>query len=182
MQASLSNDHPLHRWFRGLVEDAFFAHVGICDPQLADYLAAMLCDFIHTDHIFLIRDAAGQRLRQVAEMLARAACPPGQSERNHRRVLHRHIGDFTLFWTGIYPESLRRRSRSGEVLIDYLSQGKRSYAIASELSSDAAPPPAALLRRLSEEFEACVHGLSLVRRGWEEQDPGSFSSTHAILK
>ena len=24
-----------------------------------------------------------------------------------RREVHRHIGDFTLFWTGVYPEALR---------------------------------------------------------------------------
>ena len=24
-----------------------------------------------------------------------------------RREVHRHIGDFALFWTGLYPESLR---------------------------------------------------------------------------
>lgn len=180
MHFSLSHDHSLHRWFRGLVEDSFHAQIGLCDPQVADYIAELLCEFIHTDQIYALRDRAGRPIREVAEMLMQLDAPSGVGERDHRRTIHRHIGDFTLFWTGLYPEALRRRRHAEDALTDYLSQGKRSYAIASELSADDTPPPGALLRRLSEEFESCVFGLSLVRRGWEQRDPGSFGAAQAM--
>jgi hypothetical protein len=68
----------------------------------------------------------------------------------------------------VYPENLRPRHQdSADELEAYLRQGKRSYGIASELSSAADQPPARLLLQLSEQFEYCVHGLHLVREGWE---------------
>jgi hypothetical protein len=36
------------------------------------------------------------------------------------------------------------------------------------LSTAEARPSAALLRKLSDEFEACMHGLHLVREGWQQ--------------
>jgi hypothetical protein len=175
-------NHPLRRWFTGLVEDALYAQVGLCDPGVAEYLSDLLVDFVHVDHVFALRDARGRPLQQVAEMLTDAISPPGTSDTDHRFLVHKHIGDFALFWTGVYPSNLRRLARRGERdgLLDYLAQGKRSYAIASELTDDATPPPGALLRRLSDQFETCVYGLSLVRRGWEDRDPASLSAARAL--
>ena len=53
------------------------------------------------------------------------------------RECHRHVGDFTLFWTGVYPEALGqlRRTNSPDALINYQEQGRRSYYVASRLSS-----------------------------------------------
>ena len=89
-----------------------------------------------------------------------------------RRECHRHVGDFTLFWTGVYPEALGKlqASDSPDHLINFQQQGKRSYYLASTLErGDEAP----VLRRLSDEFELCAFGLSRVRREWEklETDP-----------
>lgn len=182
MFANELQHHPLRRWFAGLVEDALFSRVGLCDPKLADYLADMLVEFIHVDRLFPLTDVNGRRLQQVAEMLTAAICPAGTSERDHRRLVHKHVGDFTLFWAGIYPENMRqlRSPHTKDQFVDYLRQGKESYAIASELSQPESPPPAALLRRLSHDFESCVMGLSLVRKGWEDQDPASFAAARTL--
>jgi hypothetical protein len=183
MSPGFQEHHPLRRWFAGLVEDSLYARLGICEPAIADYLVDLLVDFVHVDRIFALRDVEGRRLEEVAEMLTEAVGVTPAGETSRRRLVHKHIGDFTLFWTGIYPENLRRlRSRHRkDQLIDYLGQGKRSYAIASELTRDAGePPPAALLRRLSDQFEECVYGLSLVRRGWEERDPHGLAALRAI--
>ena len=88
---------------------------------------------------------------------------------DRRRECHRHVGDFTLFWTGVYPEALGRLAGPGvpDHLIHYQVQGKRSYYVASTLEGgDAAP----VLRRLSHEFELCAYGLSRVRREWEQAE------------
>ena len=55
-----------------------------------------------------------------------------------RREVHRQIGDYTLFWAGLYPESLERvrKQLSKDALIDYCEQGKRAYWIASTIDSD----------------------------------------------
>jgi len=164
-------DHPLKRFFRGLIENVFEADLGMCSPALVDYLAELLTEFIHVDRLRAIRDADGRPLDQIAEMLALLARTEDAALAAVRRkeVIYRHIGDYTLFWSGLYPESLRSRRvvRTKDRLLDYVRQGKRSYAIASALSREDAAPPPALLRQLSEDFESCAHGLELVRREWE---------------
>ena len=91
------------------------------------------------------------------------------TDADRRRECHRHVGDYTLFWTGVYPEALPKLQAAGspDSLINYQLQGKRSYYLASTLDDDQAP----VLRRLSAEFELCAFGLSRVRREWERHDP-----------
>src|SRR5216683_7785736 len=160
-------EHPLRRLFAGLTEQTFQTTLGLADPPLTDYLSEMLSRFIHIDAIFRLRDATGKRLEEVAEMMIEAeALPP---EGRTRREVHRHIGDFTLFWTGVYPERLNRLRSvlSKDHFIDYCEQGKRSYYIASTFEEEPYRVGAPVLRRLSAEFELCAYGLNQVRRGWE---------------
>ena len=65
-----------------------------------------------------------------------------------------------------------RRNTGGpsDVLLEYVNQGKRSYAIVSELAGEDGVPPASLFRHLSEDFEFCLYGLGLVRRSWEDSE------------
>ena len=87
------------------------------------------------------------------------------------REFHRHIGDFTLFWTGVFPESLeqRRAHLRKDAFIDYCAQGKRSYFIASTFEDEESKEEARIFRRLSDEFELCAYGLNQVRREWEQR-------------
>ena len=159
-------DHPLRRLFAGLTEQTFIQTIGVADPPLTDYLSEMLSRFIHVDAIYRLRDSTGKRLEEVAEMMIEAeALPEGRT----RREVHRHIGDFTLFWTGVYPERLRRLrdALSKDHFIDYCAQGKRSYYIASTFEDDRFRDEALVLRRLSEEFELFAYGLRQVRQQWE---------------
>jgi hypothetical protein len=160
-------EHPLRRLFAGLTEQTFHTTLGMADPGLVDYLSLLLSRFVHLDSIYRLRDSHGKRLEEVAEMMIEAeALPP---EGRTRREVYRHIGDFTLFWTGVYPESLSRLRSvfSRDHLIDYTEQGKRSYFIASTFEQDPYREEAPVLRRLSEEFELCAYGLNQVRREWE---------------
>lgn len=169
---SVSPQHPLRRLFAGLVEHAFCTEVGVCNPVLTDYMADLLVDFTHIDRLELIRRAEGKRLDQIAAMLALAAdMPEPTTSRDRDRVMYRRIGDYTLFWAGVYPEQLKRTChRPGDLLLDYVAQGKRSYAIAARLADDDVTPPASLLKHLSEDFESCLYGLGVVRRNWENND------------
>jgi len=160
-------DHPIRRLFSGLTEHTFMTALGVADPPLTDYLSALLARFIHVDAIYRLRDGAGRRLEEVAEMVLEAeGMPP---EGRTRREVHRHIGDFTLFWTGVYPEALRRlrSALSRDRFVDYCAQGKKSYYIASTFEDDPYREEAPVLRRLSEDFELVAYGLSHVRHEWE---------------
>lgn len=163
--------NALERLFAGLVEHAFCVEIGVCDPALTKYLVGMLVDFVHVDRLHAIHDARGKQLTQVAEMLTALHDEPPGAGQSRRRTIHRHIGDFALFWIGLFPESLpnTRRTIGPDRMIDYVDQGKQSYAIAATLFDEDAEPPGSLLRRLSEDFEVCAHGLGRVRRGWEQR-------------
>jgi hypothetical protein len=164
-------DHPVRRMFAGLTEQTFLHILGIGDPGLVDYLSKLLSRFIHVDAIYRLRNTRGRRLEEVADMMLEAEALP--SEGRTRREIYRHIGDFTLFWTGVYPEALKRlRSvMTKDHFIDYCEQGKRSYYIASTFLEDPYQAEAPVLRRLSEEFELCAYGLNQVRLEWERGQP-----------
>ena len=160
-------DHPLRRLFSGLAEHAFVQTLGVGDPPLVDYLSLMLSRFIHFDRMYRLRNLEGKRLEQVADMMQEAqALPEGRT----RREVHRHIGDFTLFWTGVFPEALGRLRSTlcKDHLIDYCQQGKRSYYIASTFEDDEFKDEAPVLRRLSEQFELWAYGLNQVRKEWDK--------------
>lgn len=179
----IAEDHPLRRMFKGLVDAAFCAEIGVCDPTLTDYIADLLVSFVHVDALQAAQRGRGRRLYQLADMLEEVF---GDDEGDSGPAdfhLHRHIGDFALFWSGVYPESLRRRRglAGKDHLLDYVVHGKRSYAIAADLGDDDTSPPSALLSRLSREFEVCCHGLGLVRRSWEDADPGGANATRGLV-
>jgi hypothetical protein len=164
MTADSSRSEFLLRFFSGLTEYTFTSRMGVADPPLVDYLAAMLAHFVHTDAIYGLRTPTGQRLSQVSDMLAEAEARQGPA----RRRVHRHIGDFTLFWTGLYPEIAERfRQGQKDSLINYRDQGKRNYFLASRLPAEPESAPDEVLERLSDQFELCVYGLGEVRKQWE---------------
>jgi hypothetical protein len=163
MTREIPESHPLLRLFRGMTESTFMSELGIGDPRLVGYVANLLTRFVPSQAIWRIRDGQGRRLTEVTAMVAEAE---SASDVAHRRECHRHVGDFTLFWTGVYPEALPKLKAidSPDHLIDYQAQGKKSYYVASMLDDDEAT----VLRRLSDQFELCAFGLSRVRREWEK--------------
>ena len=165
MTPVLSGSDQLRRLFAAMTENVFQVDLGIADPLLTDYIADLLCRFVRMEAIITIRDARGRRLEEVAEMLVEAE----QRFSRPKREIHRHIGDFTLFWVGLYPESLSRLKSAGckDHLIDYCEQGKRSYLIASTFEEEPFEEEAPVLRRLSDDFELCTFGLNRVRREWD---------------
>jgi len=163
-----NSDHPLRRYFSGLTEQTFMDSVGMADPEVIDYLSLLLSRFVHIDALRKLHAESGKKLEEVADMLLEAESMPPETRTS--REVHRHIGDYTLFWTGVYPEALRklRSVFNKDHFIDYCQQGKRSYLIASQFQTDPYTEEAPVLRRLSEQFELCAYGLTQVRKEWEK--------------
>lgn len=145
------------------------AEIGICDPKLTGYLTNLLVEFVHTDRIYQLHSPEGDAIRDLAAIEKEVVLPTDCDGSERTRIINKYVGDFALFWTGVYPETLRPRRRHGaDRLREYMLRGKQSYSIASELTPDQAKPPGELLAHLSEQFECCVHGLHRVRESWEE--------------
>lgn len=162
----VTGTQALKSLFAGLAEQTFGVELGIADPPLLDYLSDLLVRFVRLDAIYRIRDARGKKLIEVAEMLMEAEERTARPERE----VHRHIGDFTLFWSGVFPEALSRLQAPDcqDHLIDYCRVGKQSYYIASTYDEEPYQQEASVLRRLSCEFELCTFGLNRVRHEWEK--------------
>lgn len=159
----------LDRFLSGLSEYIFQTKLGIVDVQLVSYVSELLLRFNRVDAIQRVRRTDGQPATEVFQMLCEAEKRIGTA----RREVHRHIGDVTLFWSGMFPESVRGNTPgSPDRLLDYFQHGKRSYKIASTIEGEDDRPPCELLDRLSEQFELCAYGLREVRREWEESEPG----------
>jgi hypothetical protein len=177
---SLPVQHPLRRLFAGLTEHAFQTTLGVADPPLVDYVSGLLTQFLHADRIYRLRDGEGRPIREVGDMIREAEALP--TEGRTRREYHRHIGDFTLFWTGLYPETVRQ-ARSGwsrDHFVSYCTTGKKCYRIASSYEDDPYKEESAVLRRLSDEFELCAFGLHHVRKEIETLNEGEAKSGRVI--
>lgn len=168
MAAGVPKGHPLSRLFASLTEQNFAGHLGWPDAGIIGYVSEVLTDFVHVDQLFKIRNAQGRRVEEVAEMLTEGDLLHNAQSVEREREVHRHIGDYTLFMTGVFPEHLRRLRTtktvfSPDALLDFIRVGKRSYRIVSEFTYGPYAESAPLFRKLSENFELCVYGLGYVR-------------------
>ncbi len=166
----------LEQLFRTLLERAFIFSLRWDEPQVVRYLTQLLTDFVHIRNLYRLTDVNGRPLEEVADMLYYADVRLGAQSFYQEREVHKHIGDFTLFWTGVYPEALPRLRASlrKDHLIDYVKQGKQSYYIVSLFDIGEWREEAPLFRKLSENFEVCMQGLHQVRRQWEQMERESF--------
>jgi hypothetical protein len=164
--------HPLEPFFRQAVRNSYEGKLGLYDPDLTAYVAHLLCEFVETDKLYSVRDAAGRPVEELTEML-RAADPVNGTAPSFdaERALRKHIGDFALFVGGMYPEAVdsnRRLRRHRPSLGELIRAGKESYYIVSQFNLFEYEQEAPLFARLSDGFERCILGLTLVR---EELQP-----------
>jgi hypothetical protein len=177
-------DHPLRRLFGELVWYALIRELHHHDREIAVYVADLLTEFTFIDRVYRIRDASGRRLEDVGEMLVESnplLAQAGSFDRE--REVRKHIGDYTLFFTGIFPESLKRPRRSLRLdyWVDYVKAGKESYEVVSKFDQFEYRRVAPLFRRLSENFELCVYALSRVREELRSMQNSYYQRVERIL-
>jgi hypothetical protein len=164
---SIPADHPLRQLFLELVWRHFFGDLQLYDADVAQYVTALLTDFTHADNLYRLRDARGRPLDDVGVMLLESN--PLLEQRNvfKEREIRKHIGDYTLFMTGLFPEYVagprRRQLGRADAFVDYVQAGKESYFIVASFDQFEFRQEAPLFRRLSEHFEQCVVALNLVK-------------------
>jgi hypothetical protein len=157
-------EHSLRQLFHDVVSDCYDARLGLRDAEISSYVADLLTEFCRTDHIYRIRDAAGNPVREVSDMLLAADPIHGTaSSFGEERERRKHIGDYTLFCTGMYPESTQHWDRQRDNFLSMVQAGKESYYIVSQFDLFEYAQEAPFFARLSSSFEACIYGLNLVR-------------------
>ena len=163
--------HPLQQLFMELVGRHYAQEIGIRDPQLVGYVAHLLSEFCDAEQLFKIRSAVGKPLSDVGEMLLESDPIYGPAPSFDReRQVRKHIGDYTLFFAGMFPESInhyRLRRQRLENFVEWMRAGKESYYIVSKFEYFEYAKVAPLFAQLSDKFEACVYGLNLVKNELE---------------
>jgi len=163
----IAGSNSLGEFFLELVNTHFDREVGLRDEKVKSYVAALLTDFCEVEQLYKIRNAAGRPLDDVGEMLLESNPIYGDAPSFDReREVRKHIGDYVLFFAGMFPESLNRfrlRRHRLESMIDLMKAGKESYYVVSKFEFFEYAKVAPLFARLARDFEACVYGLNRVK-------------------
>jgi hypothetical protein len=177
----ISPKHPLRQLFTRLVSESLRP---LPDPDMAQYLSSLLVDFTHADNLYRIRNARGKRLEDVGEMLI-ASNPllEGRSFEYEREV-RKHVGDYTLFLTGLFPEYVARLPRKPfrlDAFVDYMKAGKESYNVVASFNLGEYRNEAPLFRKLSDQFEYCVYSLNRVKDDLSRMQHGYYRGLRQAL-
>ncbi|MBL8060732.1 MAG: hypothetical protein JNK63_08475 [Chthonomonas sp.] len=128
------------------------------DPVVEAYITDLLIRFMRTDQLFALRDSAGVRLQTLNEMLPEGDVAQNAQSFERERQVHRHIGDFLLFWSGLFPEYIAKE------VDEPARQGKESYHLVSLFDMPPHDREAPIFRELSDDFEEYAFALRGIRR------------------
>jgi hypothetical protein len=159
----LPESNDLRELFAGLVEHCFTAYTPVHDPVVTDYVTGILTEFTKTERLYPLRNAEGHPIRELGGMLAASDPIHGfASSFDEERKVRKHIGDFALFSTGMYPDSTHTYA-DGTSFAELVATGKESYYIVSQFDLFEYEREAGLFARLAEQFDTCRFGLTKVR-------------------
>jgi len=182
---STGGGRSLRQLFEESVWRHFYADMHLEEPAVAQYVSTLLADFARSDRLYAIQNEAGKRLDDLGEMLIESDPSSKASSFDRERAVRKHMGDYTLFMTGLFPESVGKSRSQRQIrldgFLDFVQTGKESYAIVSSFDQFEYRDEAPLFRRLSEHFETCVMGLNLVKQDLENFQSELFSQRKAPL-
>ncbi|MBI3935063.1 MAG: hypothetical protein HY316_10265 [Acidobacteria bacterium] len=183
-ESFLSGEQSLKGMFDEVIQRNFEQTVHLADHEVLEYVADLLIRFSRTEELYQIRDTRGKQLEDVGEMLIASNPLLDAPSFDTEREVRKHIGDFTLFFAGLFPEAVNqwrlRRARL-DALLDYIRTGKESYYIVSEFNQFEYRATAPLFKKMSEEFERCVFGLNMVKRDFERMQQESYVRARNLL-
>jgi hypothetical protein len=140
-----------HLYFYVLVRQVL-RRSGLEDRQVADYVAELLAEFSREERARSV--AAGHqamRLEYFFDMLAALE----KADDHTAFWIRAHIGNHSLFLSGVFPEQIRHRSerRGAPGLRYYEELGRANYRVASAHRLAARYDLASVFDTLSERFE-----------------------------
>lgn len=153
----------LSRFF-GCVVRQSFRDLACDDDAAARYLVDLLTRFARAEALHTVRALPTRRLDSVADALLAIStvwdldAPDFNPEAE--QALRRHIGDYTLFMTGVFREHVERLALVGY----YEDEGRRAYRFLAEIARAGGAGDAALFRRLGSRFEHYAGALTYARK------------------
>ncbi|NLT68960.1 MAG: hypothetical protein GXX84_20430 [Acidobacteria bacterium] len=151
---SLPDNHPIKKIFRTYTERGL-AQASVRDQDLLLYLANLLVEFMWIENLYG-KTIDGKRLESLIDILVRANEAGDQARGDY----YRHLGDYSLFMLGMFPEYIAR-SRRALSPSWYQDTGRIGYQIAGELEKNLWRTQ--VFRKLADKFDRCVVTLNWVR-------------------
>ena len=116
----------LHQFFRRQLQRGLQTF-GMTEPETIEYVSDILSRFALTRALYAMRDIDGKALEHIYDMFQEryhAQSPEfGRRDFIRARMITRHIGEYTLFMSGLFRERVRARGQ----LNYYLAQGASAY-------------------------------------------------------
>jgi hypothetical protein len=184
MRTPISDRHPLRTLFAELIQQRLLGTAQLNDLAVATYIAGLLVHFCHVENLYRIRDSKGKQLEDVGEMLIASNPLLDGPSFIYEREVRKHIGDYTLFLAGLFPEHVARIHRQRTRLdsfVDYLKAGKESYSVVASFNQFEFRDEAPLFKQLSDNFELCVFGLNLVKQDLDRQQNALYNQARTLL-
>jgi hypothetical protein len=185
-RTNIDSGHPLRRLFRNAL-DFGLKHNPTDKEGVADYIEEqILCEFIHTESLYKIKNASGKGIEDIADLLAEGNVLLNAQSFQREFQVHKHLGDYTLFMLGMFPLTLSRRKGKefilGRLVVPgaslsehYMLQGQQSYRIASEFTNGD------LFLELSSNFLLYMKVMELVRIYLESENNREFLKLKEII-
>jgi hypothetical protein len=133
------------------------------DTHVSNYIANMLAQFIESSKLFSIGDDEKKSHHYSVDMITDSL----QSDNIEKFSIYCHIGNYTLFLTGMIPEYIKHRYEYKRSPVDkhyYVGFGKTYYGLASEHTNARKNRLTVTLSQLSEGFEAVAQVLSFMNK------------------
>jgi hypothetical protein len=166
--------HPLEPFFQQMVRNSYVGKLGIHDAAITHYVAGLLCEFSESDKLYKVRDEHGHPLHTLEEMVQASDPVLGSAPSfDAERAVRKHIGDYALFVSGMYPESMDpwKRRHGQQSFEELVRVGKESYYIVSQFDLEEYADEAPMFRKLAGWFDRCIYGLRLVREELQQSKP-----------
>jgi hypothetical protein len=177
--------HPLEPFFQQMVRNSYTGKLGMHDTAITQYVARLLCEFSEADKLYKVLDEDGRPIRALQEMVHASDPVHGSATSfDAERAVRKHIGDYALFVSGMYPETAEsmtpyRRRHRRESFEELVKVGKESYYIVSQFDLEEYADEAPMFRRLAGWFDRCIYGLRLVREELANNKPDFLPSQAA---
>lgn len=130
---------------------------------VSNYLANMLAAFVQTSRLYKMEKDDEKQYRYIIDMIEEIQ----RSDSARRFYIYCHIGNYTLFFTGMFPEYIEHKFKYKKTLIDsryYVDFGKTYFGLASEHDMARRHELDDTLHSLSEGFEIVTKLLQYLRR------------------
>jgi len=139
-----------HFYFYILIRQAFLRS-DILDRMVADYVAEMLAEFVHAEQTHRVMPGGTRSLDYFFEMIAALE----QADESARFFLQMHIGNQSLFLTGVFADRIRYRAekRGAPNVCYYENLGRANFRVASDHRLARRFELAPIFATLAERFQ-----------------------------